>query len=106
MTTKELIGAHIKSLRQSIGLSQEQLAEKMNISSKYLSSIERGKENPTLNTFLKLSASLGVEVQEVFNFAHELSSNKELKKVLNNLLKGAKDEKLRLAVKIMKGIWQ
>lgn len=104
MDTKELIGARIKSLRQSLSLTQEQLSEKMDISPKYLSSIERGKENPTLNKLIKLADSLEIEIQEVFNFTHELSSNRELRKVLNDLIKGVKGDNLKLAVKIIKGV--
>jgi len=43
-------------------------------------------------------------MQEVFNFTHELSSNRELRKVLNDLVKSVEGEKLKLAVKILKGI--
>ena len=48
MTVKELIGKRIKEARQARRLSQEALSEKVSLSAKYLSSIERGKENPTL----------------------------------------------------------
>lgn len=47
MTPKKLFGVRIKSLRERKGWTQENLAEKMDISPNYLSSIERGKENPT-----------------------------------------------------------
>jgi len=62
MEVKQLIGLRIKNLRRSKGLSQEELAEKMGISPKYLSSIERGKENPTLDTFIKLAEALNIVI--------------------------------------------
>ena len=68
MNVKQLIGMHIAELRNGKGLTQEQLAGKMEISSKYLSSIERGKENPTLDTLIKLSESLGVNIEDIFRF--------------------------------------
>ena len=49
MDTKRLIGARIKSLRRGRGLTQEKVAEKTGISVNYLSRIERGLENPTLD---------------------------------------------------------
>jgi len=48
MDVKQMIGSRIKEIRTKKGFTQEQLAEKIDISPKYLSSIERGKENPTL----------------------------------------------------------
>jgi DNA-binding XRE family transcriptional regulator len=54
---KQMIGARIKEIRTKKGITQEQLSERMEINPKYLSSIERGKENPTLNTLIKLLES-------------------------------------------------
>lgn len=103
--TKRLIGIRIKNLRQSRGLSQEGLAEKTGISPKYLSSIERGKENPTLDTLLKLANSLNVEIFEIFNISHEGKSAKELKAFLGGLIKSSDEERLKLAAKIMRAIY-
>ena len=54
MDVKQMIGIRIKDIRNRRGFTQEELAEKIDINPKYLSSIERGKENPTLNTLIKL----------------------------------------------------
>lgn len=105
MEIKQLIGVRIKSLRRSKGMSQEYLAEKMGISSKYLSSIERGKENPTLDTFIKLAEVLEIELSEIFNFSHEGKSVKDLKAFIAGLIKGNDEEKLRLTAKIVKAIY-
>ena len=66
MDVKQMIGARIKGIRAKKRISQERLAERMEINPKYLSSIERGKENPTLNTLIKLSESLEVDLGEIF----------------------------------------
>ena len=65
MSVKELIGKRIKEARQAKGLSQEALSEKIGMSAKYLSSVERGKENPTLDTLIKLADALEVEASEL-----------------------------------------
>lgn len=104
MKLKELIGIRIKRLRQEKKLSQEALAEKVGISPKYISSIERGKENPTLDILIKLAGALRVEVEEVFTVAHEETDPKKLREIVNLLLKESDTEKLRLAVKILRGI--
>lgn len=105
MKIKQLAGIRIKNLRQSKGMTQEELAEKMGISPKYLSSIERGKENPTLDTFVKLTEALHTEIAEVFNFSHEGKSAKDLKTSIASLLNGSDGEKLKLATRIIKAIY-
>jgi transcriptional regulator with XRE-family HTH domain len=60
-----MIGARIAELRAQKGMTQEHLAGEMGISPKYLSSIERGKENPTLNTIIALSEALNVDLGEI-----------------------------------------
>ncbi len=83
-------------------MSQEGLAEKMGISPQYLSSIERGKENPTLDTFIKLTEALNIEPSEVFDFSHEGKSVRDLKAFIASLIKGSDEERLKLTAKIVK----
>lgn len=105
MEAKKLIGLRIKSLRHSEGLSQEELAERMGISSKYLSSIERGKENPTLDTVIKLAGALEIELSEIFNISHEGKSKKDLVTFITTLLKTRDEEKLKLAARLIKAVY-
>lgn len=104
MSTKELIGVRLKRLRQGRRLSQEALAEKVRISPKYVSSIERGKENPTLDIIIKLANALGVEMEEIFAISHEESNPKKLRESVNRLLKEADGEKLRMVAKFLRGV--
>jgi transcriptional regulator with XRE-family HTH domain len=103
MEIKKLIGKRLKELRRSKQLSQEQLAEKADINSKYLSRMERGTENPTLDMLVKLSNALEVEMWEMFDFGHEVSQ-KELKSTFSNFIKDTDEEKLRLALKVIRAI--
>ena len=104
MKTKDLIGIRIKHLRQERGLSQEALSEKVGISPKYISSIERGKENPTLDIIIKLAGALQVDIEDIFKIAHEESNPKKLREMINHLLADAEEGKLQLVVKILKGV--
>jgi len=63
---KDLLARNIKYFRTQRQLSQAQLAEKANISVTFLSNIERGKMFPKVETLSRLTESLGVEVQELF----------------------------------------
>ena len=103
VSKKELIGARIRSLREAKGMTQERLAEVMDINAKYLSNIERGKENPTLDMLIKFVDALGVEMCEIFDFGHEVNI-KELRETMSRFLKENDEEKLRLAVKILRAV--
>jgi transcriptional regulator with XRE-family HTH domain len=103
MDTKKMIGKRLKELRKNRLLSQEQLAEKADINSKYLSRIERGTENPTLDMLIKLADALDVEMWEMFDFGH-IQSRKELKESLQTLIKTADEPALRLALKVIRAL--
>ena len=98
-----MIGSRIKELRNSKGLTQEQLSERMEVNSKYLSSIERGKENPTLNTLVKLSESLGVDIGEMFRFV-EAEDPDTRRPLILSLLDEADSEQLKLIFKVLSAI--
>jgi len=100
MDTKQMIGARIKDIRTKKKLTQEQLAEKIEINPKYLSSIERGLENPTLNTLIKLSESLNVNLDDIFNQL-QIEDPAERKSLIISLLDQADDDQLKLAYRIL-----
>ncbi len=103
MHEKKLIGLRIKELRKSRGLSQEELAEKAATSPNYLSRMERGTENPTLEMLIKISGALDVEMRETFDFSHK-ESLRDLKEFLIKFIKEAKEEQIRLAIKILRAV--
>jgi transcriptional regulator with XRE-family HTH domain len=104
MDTKQLLGARIKSLRQGRGRTQEQLAERVGLSVNYLSRIERGLENPTLDTLLGVAEALKVEPVELFTFHHEEPDPRRLRQLLARLVGEAKDEQLNQAVKVVRSL--
>ena len=101
METRKLVGMRIKRLRTGKGYSQEKLAELAGINAKYLSSIERGEENPTLDLFIRLSQSLKVDIQEMFNIEYEGQPPQTLRKKLQALLGDIKDQDLSRAIRIL-----
>lgn len=59
------IGKKIKSLRNNAGLTQEQLAEKCDISTSYLGHIERGTRRLSLETAVKIADTLNIGTDEL-----------------------------------------
>jgi transcriptional regulator with XRE-family HTH domain len=82
-------------------MSQEELSEKVSINSKYLSAIERGKANPTLDVLTGLADSLRVRVPDLFNYELE---PKELAQLVAGLIAEGDEIKLRLAAKVLNAI--
>jgi transcriptional regulator with XRE-family HTH domain len=103
MNAKQLLGLRIRGLRKKQGLKQEGLASQANITAKYLSDIELGKENPTFDVLVRLAAALKIEPWELLNYGHELSKAK-LKEQLISFAKTSSEEDLRLTVKFIKTI--
>jgi transcriptional regulator with XRE-family HTH domain len=60
MDMRRLVGRNVKRLREKKGLTQEQFAEISGFSQQYISSLERGRRNPTVITLYELSIALGV----------------------------------------------
>ncbi|TKV13904.1 helix-turn-helix transcriptional regulator [Citrobacter sp. wls619] len=63
-----LFGAHLKKLRQQSGLSQEAFADKCGLDRTYVSGIERGVRNPTLEVISILAKGLEIKINVLFEF--------------------------------------
>lgn len=59
-------GNRVKELRKATGLSQEAFAEKCGFARSYMSRVERGKANPSLDAVQTLADGLKVKVRELF----------------------------------------
>jgi len=60
MDMRKLVGRNFARLRRDQGLTQEQVEERSGFSQQFLSSLERGRRNPTVITLYELSQALGV----------------------------------------------
>ena len=54
------MGSRIKQRRKELNMKQAQLAEEVEISNNHMSSIENGKQKPSLDIFINICKSLGV----------------------------------------------
>jgi len=63
---EKIIGKRIQELRKKKGITQEKLAEVIDISPHYLSALERGLYNIKLETLVKILNYLDCSADEVF----------------------------------------
>ncbi|MBG6244570.1 transcriptional regulator [Candidatus Symbiopectobacterium sp. 'North America'] len=66
--TTRLFGQRIKTLRVQAGLTQMALASRCNLDRTYLSGIERGVRNPTLEIISIIAAGLGTSLAALFDY--------------------------------------
>jgi len=66
---QKVIGERIKFLRTSLlNVSQEEFAKKIGLDRTYMSKIEAGKQNLTLDTLNKICDGLGITLKDLFDF--------------------------------------
>jgi len=65
---REKFGRRVRFLRVGQGLTQEQLAERAEISVDFLSLIERGRNSPSFENLDDLAQALDVPVAHLFTF--------------------------------------
>ncbi|WP_304518131.1 helix-turn-helix domain-containing protein [Cecembia rubra] len=68
MDIKEKFGIRLKTLRKEKGLSQEELALKSGLNRPYISAIEKGKRNVSLEVMEKLAGAMDIEIRELIDF--------------------------------------
>ena len=66
MSIKQRVGQKIRELRLQAGYSQEQLASKTGLHRTYISDVERGERNISIENIGKIAKALGVQAYELF----------------------------------------
>ena len=82
---KEKLGAKIQEIRKAKHITQEKLAEMINMDTSNLSNIERGKKFMTSVTMEKLVKSLNITEKELFDFEHILPEDELKKQIIKKL---------------------
>lgn len=102
MKLKNSVGKRIKEIRKKKGLSQEKLAELVNIEQNTLSCIETGNNFCTAETLEKIINALEIDPTELFDFGHQ-KDNETLLQEINSMLKKTPD-KIPEVYKVIKAI--
>lgn len=75
-TVAHCLGQVIRELRLESGLSQVVFAEKSGLYQTYLSRIENGKANPSLNSLAVVAETLGITVFDIFEMTKSRFENR------------------------------
>lgn len=74
---QQSFGQCVRALRQAQGLTQVVFSEKCGFYQTYLSRIENGQANPTLNAMEVIAVGLGLTVFELFEKVRKQSQEQE-----------------------------
>ena len=68
MDIREKVGKRVKELRNKLGVSQEELADMVELDRTYITSVECGRRNISVVNIEKLATALNVTLKEFFDF--------------------------------------
>lgn len=69
-----MIGKNILRIRKTLGITQEEISEKADISRQTLSKIENNKTEPNSTTLMKIARVLDIKMEEFFRESKELQN--------------------------------
>jgi transcriptional regulator with XRE-family HTH domain len=65
---RKQFGASIREARKRLNISQEELGFRTELDRTYISGIERGERNPSLENIGKIAKALNVPLSQLFSF--------------------------------------
>jgi len=74
------IGSFLRDKRKKVGLSQDQLAARCDLTKSNISNIENGKKDFNFTTFLEYSKGLGIQPRDILDKDFDFSQDWSLKK--------------------------
>ncbi len=94
------IGLRIKEGRNKLGITQEKLAERIEVSPSYISEIERGSSICSLAVLVDIAHILSLNLDNLVNGITESNADSSFSELLRNIPKG----KQNLYIDICKNI--
>lgn len=78
------IGLKIKERRQALGITQEHIANVLDVNPSHISNIERGRANPSLTALVKIANILECSVDYFISGEYTYKIDKEKEKSLDD----------------------
>lgn len=111
MDLTKRVGMNIRAIRKSQNLTIDELAEKCDFQSPYLSDVERGERNITLQTLNKILEALKVDVGRILiplnvGEVDATDVREELKQLILNMLEDKNEDDLRMLLNVSNEIFK
>jgi XRE family transcriptional regulator, regulator of sulfur utilization len=103
---RRLLGRRLRALRKSRRWSQEELAERAELTGKFIGEVERGDKGITLDNLYSISKALGVPLREVVDIipGKEQHSLPELDEALSLLRQQTRPREIRRVVRVVRAL--
>ncbi len=62
---RQIFGQNLRRKRETLGISQEDLAEKAELHRTYIGSVERGERNVSIDNMERLAVAVGSSIQQL-----------------------------------------
>lgn len=98
MNLKENLGKNIQKYRKLNNMTQEKLAEYVDVDINSISSVERGKFFPSPDNLLKIAEALKISLSDLFTFSEPLTAEDYSNEIASNLELIKKDKTKLCAV--------
>lgn len=95
------LGNRIREERLKLNLTQEQLAESIDISSSYMGQIERGERSVTLDTLIRLVNRLGITIDYLLQDYIDVNDDNFINQ-LKQLIHGRDSKQKQMALDLLK----
>lgn len=83
----KLFGEKMKQMRKTLDLSQDELAQELQISRISIANYEQGKQVPGLDAAIQIARKLGISIDQVSEEGAQLNLGNSLEKVSDSELK-------------------
>ncbi len=90
------VGKRIQETRQRRGMTQSELAQKLGMTPKYISNIECGGKNPTLDTFVTIANALQIDANTLLVDVLDTSGEIKCSALWEKLLAFAPEKRQKL----------
>jgi transcriptional regulator with XRE-family HTH domain len=104
VTSSELFGRRLKEIRIEKGLKQGQVARAVDVDSKHISRLERGRVNPSFEIVFQLARALRVSPASLFDFDRSETNSSAIEKDLFKLLEKRDLKQLKQARIVLKAL--
>lgn len=101
---KKLIGKRIKELRKEHNLSQQELAELINIDQRNLSNIECGISFPS-KSLLQIAEAFDISLKDLFDFEHLTLKRTDMLNYIENKIQYLDDRNIKFIYRIIKSLF-
>ena len=104
MSLKKIFAKNLKELRKQNKMTQEQLAELVNVAPRHISFIETGRSFPSCELLERICNALHVDYMQLFK-SEEILTREELLQELDYTVRKLNDKQLNYLVKIAKELY-